>query len=65
MNHQLIANGEHTFRDEARAHAARRHYINQGACVSLIAFDGSRDVYVFDLYDEGVSAEAIADLPRG
>ena len=46
---------EHTFRDESRAHAARRQYINRGFYVSLIAFDGERDVYAFDLYcdDEG------------
>lgn len=45
---------EHTFQDESRAHAARRQYIDQGALVSLIAFDGSRDVYAFDVYvDEG------------
>ncbi len=41
---------ELTFRDESRARAARRQYISQGARVSLIAFDGSRDVYAFDLY---------------
>ena len=40
---------EHTYPTESEARDARRRYINQGHSVSLLAFDGSRDLYVFDL----------------
>lgn len=39
---------EYTFADEAKAHATRRDMIRAGKSVSLIAYDGMRDVYVFD-----------------
>ncbi len=41
---------EKTFQNEAEAHRVRRQYINSGRMVSLIAYDPSRNVYVFDLY---------------
>lgn len=41
---------EHTFTDEMEAYRKRREFITLGFSVSLIAFDTSRDVYVFDVY---------------
>lgn len=40
---------EHTYKTDIEAHAARRVFINKGTSVSLIAYDGSRDLYVFDV----------------
>lgn len=37
-----------TYRTEADAHRVRRAMIQQGKRVSLIAYDPSRGVYVFD-----------------
>jgi hypothetical protein len=39
---------ERLYVDEQAAHAARRQLINKGMRVSLIAYDPSRDRYVFD-----------------
>lgn len=39
---------EHTYPHETDAHSARRQLIQKGRQVSLIAFDPSRNVYVFD-----------------
>jgi hypothetical protein len=39
---------EHTFTDEAQAHAVRRTMINQGRSVTLIGFDTARGVYAFN-----------------
>lgn len=41
---------EYTFAHEMAAHAVRREMINKGTQVSLIAFDTSRNLYVFDTY---------------
>ena len=41
---------EYTFTSEAEAHARRREFIAAGRPVSLVAFDGSREMYVFDVY---------------
>jgi len=35
---------------EQAAHAVRRSLINKGKRVSLVAFDPSRNLYVFDVY---------------
>lgn len=40
---------EYTFRNEAEAHRVRREYINAGYSVSLVGYDTSREVYVFDI----------------
>lgn len=42
---------EHTYRTEKVAHEARRAMILKGVKVSLVAFDTSRNVYVFDSYE--------------
>lgn len=39
---------EYTFTSETAARTSRRAMINRGASVSLLSFDGSRDLYVFD-----------------
>ena len=39
---------EHTSATDQAAHVARRTMIQQGKHVSLIAYDGSRNLYVFD-----------------
>lgn len=44
---------EKTFKTEAEAHTARRSLINNRFFVSLISYDASRAVYVFDCYDLG------------
>lgn len=41
--------GERVYKNETTAHAARRAAIVHGHEVSLIAFDGGRNVYVFDV----------------
>jgi hypothetical protein len=41
---------EFTHSTEQAAHAVRRSLIDQGRKVSLVAFDPSRNLYVFDLY---------------
>ena len=45
-----LARGEHTCADERWAHTLRRRAIDAGRNVSLIAYDGGRDVYVWDVY---------------
>ena len=41
---------EYTFTTEAAAKSSRRNDINAGRSVSLIAFDPSRNLYVYDRY---------------
>lgn len=41
---------EYVFANECAAHDERRKFINRNFSVSLIAFDPSRDAYVFDVY---------------
>lgn len=41
--------GEKIFRSETYAHRIRRQYILDGHQVSLVAFDPSRNRYVFDV----------------
>ena len=43
---------EHTDRSEDALRAERRALIDQGASVSLIAFDPDRGVYAFDELDD-------------
>ena len=45
-----ITKEEQTYTDESKAHRVRRGYINLGYNVSLIAYDPSRDAYVFDVW---------------
>lgn len=40
---------EKTFSDEEEAHRSRRSFIARGFRVSLVAFDPSRNVHVFDV----------------
>lgn len=40
---------EYTFHNEAEAHRVRLEHINAGYSVSLIGYDPSREVYVFDI----------------
>ena len=40
---------EETYRDEDKARESRRRHIAAGRGVSLIAFDGDRGLYVFDV----------------
>ena len=40
---------ENTFRTEAAARDTRRELIDLGVTVSLLSFDGSRNLYVFDI----------------
>lgn len=40
---------EQTFTSETQARVARRTHINKGRSVSLIAYDPSRELYVFDI----------------
>jgi hypothetical protein len=40
---------EKTFKNETAAHTARRSLIGKGVAVSLIAYDPSRDLFVFDV----------------
>lgn len=44
---------EYAFRDEDFARQKRRTLINQGKDVSLLSFDPSRNLYVFDVLPEG------------
>lgn len=41
---------EHTYRQEGDARKSRRAFIASGVAVSLLAYDGARDVYAFDTY---------------
>lgn len=43
---------ENTFRTEQFAKDTRRELINLGINVSLIAYDPSREVYVFDIISD-------------
>jgi len=52
---------EHLFRTEAAAKSARRQLIDQGESVSLVAYDSSRDRFVFD----SLSDTSGARIPNG
>lgn len=56
---------EHTAATELDAHAARRRLINAGHPVSLVAYDPTRDLYVFDdlVYSLPSDEQAIAYSP--
>lgn len=41
---------EHTYTDETEAHRKRREFIRLGFSVSLIAYDPSRERFVFDVF---------------
>lgn len=41
---------EHSSKSEDEARTARRVLINRNIPVSLLSYDGSRDLYVFDSY---------------
>lgn len=49
MNASATRIGEHVARTEDAARAERRIAINAGCAVSLIAYDGARDVYAWDV----------------
>jgi len=53
---------EHTAATELDAHAARRQLINAGHPVSLVAYDPTRDLYVFDDLTPAVSELVVGDL---
>jgi len=44
---------EMTFITQTAAKSARRECIDAGRSVSLLAFDPTRDVYAFDVIEEG------------
>lgn len=48
---------EHTYSRETDARLARRTLIESGRPVSLLSYDGSRNLYVFDSYDSEREAE--------
>ena len=48
---------EETYRDEDKARESRRRHIAAGRGVSLIAFDGDRGLYVFDVDPGGDKTE--------
>lgn len=63
-----MTNIEHTYKAESAAHAVRREYVERGVAVTLVAFDPSRNVYVFDTFDSlpvtpRRKAERLSDLP--
>lgn len=49
----MVTIDEYGYQSEAFARQKRRALINQGKVVSLLSFDPSRDLYVFDVYPEG------------
>lgn len=54
---------EHAYRGESFAHNIRRLMLNAGTPCSLIAYDPSRDRFVFDSYPTESDRHEALELP--